>query len=85
MPKARVSEGRSMLATLLDALEERAADPKKQRSTLRAAVVAFNRWNDTHGVIETAEREALFAVLVEVGTAAGLDDAAAVTDDARDW
>jgi hypothetical protein len=85
MPPTRLAEGRAMLATLLDALEKRAGDAKKQHAALRATVTAFNRWNDKHGVIETAERESLYETLIDIGAAAKLDDASATIERVRDW
>jgi hypothetical protein len=84
MPAARVTEGRAMLISLLDALEAQ-VNPVKRRAALRASVTAMNRWNDKHGVIETSEREALFESLVDIASAAGLLDARSIIEEERDW
>ncbi len=83
MPAERLREARALLADLFDALE--GATAKKKLAGLRACVLAFNEWNDVHGVIETAEREALHELLCTIARVAGLGDRGEAIDEWRDW
>jgi hypothetical protein len=88
MPKARLAEARAILRELIDTLDAReakGATAKARLAAIRACVQRFNAWNDEHGLIETAEREALHETLCDVAHAAGLGDQGDAIDRWRDW
>lgn len=86
-PEDRLAEARQIFADAtakLIALREQGT-PRTRAATLRKIVDAFNRLDNTTGLVESVERDLIIARIEELATLVGLDNADETLTRRRTW
>ncbi len=87
VPLEVIEASRRIMLDTAAQLEALGAEPPGEAvlEILRQCVEAFNDLDAVHGWIETIEREDLCAMIDELATLAGIEDADDVAGEWRDW